>query len=303
MKAADIARALGGSYRAGSWWRCRCPVHQSSGATLALRDGPRLIAHCHAGCRRDDILVELHRLNLLDGKGEAIPPDPAQIERDRAAQERSRQQRIAAAIDFWKHETADPHGTTVERYWLSRGLALPIPPTIRASRSWLRHPAGGTRPAMIALVQHVDHGSVAIHRTWLQTDGAAKASFRSPRLSLGPVGGGAVRLAHANEWQPLAVAEGIETAASVLTATGYPTWAAISAGGIERLILPPLPAASLVIIAADNDRNGVGERAARAAAERWLVEGRRVRIALPPMPGTDWNDVLLNRDVEAADAA
>jgi hypothetical protein len=34
-----------------------------------------------------------------------------------------------------------------------------------------------------------------IHRTWLQPDGLAKASFREPRLSLGPIGGGAVRLA------------------------------------------------------------------------------------------------------------
>ena len=32
-------------------------------------------------------------------------------------------------------------------------------------------------------------------------------------------------------------------------------------------------------------------------AERWLAEGRRVRIALPPDPGTDWNDVLLNKDI------
>ena len=50
---------------------------------------------------------------------------------------------------------------------------------------------------MVALVEHVVFGPVAIHRTWLQADGAAKAAFRDPRLSLGPVGGGAVRLAEA----------------------------------------------------------------------------------------------------------
>ena len=104
---------------------------------------------------------------------------------------------------------------------------------------------------MVALVEHVEHGPVAIHRTWLQTDGAAKASFRNPRLSLGPVGGGAVRLAAAREDVPLIIAEGIETAASVMLAMGWPGWAALSAGGIERLILPPLPLAATVIIAAD----------------------------------------------------
>ena len=128
----------------------------------------------------------------------------------------------AEALDFWKHETADPHGTAVERFWIARGLyELPMPPTIRASRSWLRHPEGGARPAMVALVQHVERGPVAIHRTWLTVDGSAKAFFREPRRSLGPVGGGAVRLAPVGE--TLVVAEGIETAGSVMLTTGLIT--------------------------------------------------------------------------------
>ena len=81
----------------------------------------------------------------------------------------------------------------------------------------------------------------------------------------------------------------------------------LSASGIERLSLPPLPLASYVVIAADNDANGTGERAARLAAERWIAEGRKVRIALATGPGSDWNDVLLGKDRneigEACDAA
>jgi hypothetical protein len=296
--AADIAAALGGSYRSGSWWRCRCPVHNSKGATLALRDGREgMVVHCHAGCRRDDILNELDRLGLLGQDDDAGSVDPAEWERQREADERRRRQRTAKALDFWENETVPPASTLVERYWReARGLTLPLPETIRASRSWLRHPEGGSRPAMIALVQHADHGPVAIHRTWLAVDGSGKASFRSPRLSLGPTGGAAVHLADATEHEPLVIGEGIETAASVMVATGFPAWAAISAGGIERLILPVLPAASSVIIAADHDRNGTGEHAARTVAGRWLAEGRRVRIALPPIPGSDWNDVLQNKD-------
>jgi hypothetical protein len=48
----------------------------------------------------------------------------------------------------------------------------------------------------------------------------------------------------------------------------------------------------MVIICADNDANGVGQRAAKTAAERFLAEGRRVRIALPPKSGIDFNDLL-----------
>jgi hypothetical protein len=50
-----------------------------------------------------------------------------------------------------------------------------------------------------------------------------------------------------------------------------------------------------VIILADHDANGAGERAARAAAIRWVGEGRRVRIAMPPEPGTDFADLLAGR--------
>jgi hypothetical protein len=44
---------------------------------------------------------------------------------------------------------------------------------------------------------------------------------------------------------------------------------------------------------ADHDASGVGKRAARDAAQRWLAEGRHVRIALPPEPCTDFADMLL----------
>jgi putative DNA primase/helicase len=279
MSAATIARALGGACRSGSgWWRCRCPVHNSAGPTLALRDGScGLVGFCHAGCRAGDILAELRRLGLLAEGGRPAVVDPVEIERQREAGRRNREQRTAAALDFWRHETVPAEGTVVEAYWRSRGLGeLLLPATIRASRSWLRHPEGGNRPAMVALVELCPQsqlclGPVGIHRTFLAIDGSGKASFRAPRLSLGPIAGGAVRLAPANERQQLVVAEGIETAASVMLATGFPTWAALSAGGIERLALPPLPIASSVIIAADHDRNGVGEHAARIAAGRWLA--------------------------------
>src|SRR3954471_20351205 len=101
MPAAEIAAALGGAYRSGAWHRCRCPVHQSRGPTLALRDGPRgLIAHCHAGCARDDILAELSRLGLLDSNSNspARLPDSAELDRQREAEERGRAKRIADAL-------------------------------------------------------------------------------------------------------------------------------------------------------------------------------------------------------------
>jgi putative DNA primase/helicase len=90
--------------------------------------------------------------------------------------------------------------------------------------------------------------------------------------------------------QWFAVAEGIETTMAVVMACAMPGWAALSAGGIRMLILPP--EATHIMICADHDTSGVGQRAADDAAARWLAEGRRVRIALPPQPGSDFADVL-----------
>ena len=81
------------------------------------------------------------------------------------------------------------------------------------------------------------------------------------------------------------------SALAVTTACEIPAWAGLSAGGIRALVLPS--AARLVLICADNDANGVGQRAAADAAQRWLAEGRRVRIAMPPESDSDMADVLI----------
>ena len=105
----------------------------------------------------------------------------------------------------------------------------------------------------------------------------------------GPAKGGAIRIAAPipNEW--LIVGEGVESTASAMQLLDLPGWAALSAGGIENLILPP--GVNKIIVAVDNDINGRGEWSARIAATRWLGEGRRVQITIPPIPGTDFNNI------------
>ena len=48
-----------------------------------------------------------------------------------------------------------------------------------------------------------------------------------------------------------------------------------------------------IIIAADNDASGAGQRNALAAYDRRTAEGRSARIKTPPAAGTDFNDLLL----------
>lgn len=143
---------------------------------------------------------------------------------------------------------------------------------------------------MVALVEHSERGPVGVHRTYLRHDGSGKAAVETTKTSLGAIAGGAVQLTSIRPGRWTLIAEGLETALSVAQSYGLPAWAALSAGGIRNLALSP--EADMVLICADNDANGVGQRAANAAVERFLAEGRRVRIALPPGSGLDFNDLL-----------
>ena len=231
---------------------------------------------------------------LIADHGEARPiSDPEAGTRRRAAEAAERPRGIAEALDIWKESYPADATSQVPRYLASRGITRPIPTTIRVHGMfgpYGRHPSGERRPQMIGLVEH---GPVGVSRTFVSIDGAQKATLAPVRLFRGPVGGGAVRRGTIcpDDW--LVIAEGIETTLSVMQATELPGWAALSASGIAQLILPP--EARRVLIAADNDANGVGAVAAHDAAQRWLGEGRRVKIVVPPEVGCDFNDVLAGR--------
>jgi len=129
---------------------------------------------------------------------------------------------------------------------------------------------------------------LGIHRTFLAPDGKGKAPVDQVKMMLGPSKGGVARLGEPEDDGVLMIGEGIETCLSVTQVTGYPAWTALSAGGLRDLELPP--GDYKVIILADAD--GSGEKAARAAAKRWVEDERRkVFIAWPP-PGQDFNNVL-----------
>jgi phage/plasmid primase-like uncharacterized protein len=144
---------------------------------------------------------------------------------------------------------------------------------------------------MVSLVEHVEHGPVAVHCTYLAIDGCCKATINPNKKCFGPVGGAAVRLGPERAAQWLVIGEGIESTASAMQLWGLSSgWAALSESGLRNLMLPP--EAQLIVIACDNDENGVGQAAARDAAWFWTEEGRTVRVKVPPRRDTDFNDIL-----------
>jgi putative DNA primase/helicase len=298
VSAAAIARALRGG-RSGRGFVVRCVCHDDRVPSLSIRDGDggRLLVKCWAGCDPRDVLAELRRRGLLAERMEERTWGTEQPDSLHHASRRD------AALRIWR-KAQSAAGSIVEAYLASRGIALrnlhvdaranlryhPRCPRPRAKDGSLRP----SLPAMFALVEHVELGPVAVHATYLHADGRGKADLPKDeqRACFGPVGGGAVRFGTPRPDQWLCIGEGIESVASVAESCGLSAWAALSANGIRALVLPP--DARMVLICADHDVSGTGQRAAYEAGERFLAEGRQVKITLPPR-GSDFNDVLTGR--------
>jgi putative DNA primase/helicase len=203
----------------------------------------------------------------------------------------------AREIAFILKQAAPLAGTPAETYLASRGLVVPEGADLLAHADLTHWETKSGYPALIGVVRDRAGEVIAIHRTYLQCDAAqpdkvAKAAVSKPRMMLGKVAGGAVRLAPISEGCVLGLCEGMETGLAVMTACpGLPVWAALSATNLEQVQLPP--EALRVVILADHDISGAGMRAAETAARRLRAEGRQVAIALPPAPDEDFNDLLL----------
>lgn len=191
------------------------------------------------------------------------------------------------ALKLW-NASFPAENTVIEKYLHSRGITAAIPPDIRLLPGHRHRPSGRVYPVMLAAIRRwPSKDLVAVHRTWLLPDGSGKAPLEPEKMMLGPASGGAVQLSIAVK--KMVVAEGLETALSVMQETGLSVWAGLSTSGLTGLVLPDLPLAQEIIIAGDNDP--AGRKAAIQAAENWAKEGREVRLAFPPL-NQDFNDIL-----------
>ncbi len=278
-----------------------CPFHKEKTPSFTINEDKGFY-HCFGCAAHGDVITFVMGFagcsfreaveDLRGGSGPMSPEDvrrAAERQRHAKAERRHRdeqgaQRRTDDALQIWRRAVPAP-STLVETYLRARGITIPVPPSLRYLAAAKHKPTGMILPAMVAGVQDRDGRVVAVHRTFLSRNGTAKASVREPRMSLGPVAGGAVRLARANG--RLAVSEGIETGLSILQATGIPTWAALSATNMANVILPP--DIRDVTLAPDGDE--AGETGAGQAAKRFVQKGRAVRIA-PAPEGQDYNDML-----------
>lgn len=244
--------------RAGHEWKGCCPFHPDRSPSFTIfAGGTRFYCFgCGAGGDVLDFVRRLQGIGLRDAaailtggdipKG-ALPPPIA---------EKSGNTPAARAI--W--EASQPIGGTVaETYLRGRCLHLSLPDSLRFA-ALPYGTRGPVHPVMVAAIVDVSGELIGIQRTFLKLDGSAKLAVAKPKLSLGRVSGGAVRLAPVAG--SLIVTEGIEDALTVQQELGLTTWAAAGAGMLHKMQFPPLVSS----VAIGGDADDAGRDAARRAA-------------------------------------
>lgn len=280
--AAKLCIKLGGRWNGAKGMAC-CPAHDDRTPSLGVSLGRNAILfHCFAGCSQNEVLAALARSGvdqheLFGGNSQLfIEPARANVRPSRAAQR------------IWR-EARSLSGTAAKQYLESRGI-LASSPMLRFQARTPLGPKGDVRflPALIAAVS-LDEGVIAVHRTFLDEKLPRKADFEKPKRALGSLGSGAVRLFPPKEGR-LGLAEGIESALSARALTGIPCWATL---GNERFAMVSIPESVTELhLFVDADKGG--DLSAERACMAHVKEGRNIQVRKPSLPGTDWNDELVN---------
>jgi phage/plasmid primase-like uncharacterized protein len=222
-------------------------------------------------------------VGVLGGEGNSRRVAPAARDDDRRS--------LDFAEQIWGQATQlAPQAMT---YFERRGIQITDVPDQGGLR-W--HPScpweGGTKPCVVGrYTTAVDNKPRGIWRRPI--DGA------KPK-ALGPTAGCVIRL-----WPDSAVeiglvlGEGVETTLAASTRIEHrgtllqPAWAAGSAANMQSF--PVLPGVECLTLLADNDANGVGERAAQECAQSWLAAGKDLELLIPNKAGVDFNDLTIER--------
>jgi DNA primase len=191
--------------------------------------------------------------------------------------------RIARAL--WERGTR-ASGSLVQVYLQSRAITTEPPPSLRFVAALKHKPTALIFPGMVAAIQAPDRSVCSVHRVYLRADGIDKAPISQPKMTLGPMSGGAVRLGRAVP--ELGICEGIESGLSAMQLYGLPVWCALGGGNMAGIILPDN--VKRIVIYGDNGK--AGQDHAKRAAWHFYNEGRHVRLSFPPEEHGDFNDLL-----------
>lgn len=276
--------------RRGSQWEGRCPLHDDTRPSFYV-DDQKGVYYCH-GCNASGDVIQFamayNRVSFSDavvllqsGSSFGNLPPP------RVPKVTQRWDSGNAARSIWR--SALPiEGTPATKYLRNRGLdvaKLPPLPALRFGR--LSYRGGSERvPALIAGISSPAGDIVGVQRIFLTEDGQ-KLDVPTPKMSLGPRPGGAIRLGEGET--ELIVCEGIEDGLSILMdMPDRAVWVTAGANMMRSIWLPAT--CHTVVIARDNDKAGL--RASDEAKNAFLAAGKTVHVMTPASGCKDFNEMI-----------
>jgi DNA primase len=279
-----IAGAMVKLRKVGREWKGLCPFHAERTPSFTIYAGDERAKCFGCGWQGDviDFVQKAYGYTFPEAVdrlgGDMLPKatySPAIL--DRAPKD----DRTPEALAIWEAAQAAT-GTPAEAYLRLRAITMPLPPTIRFTR--LHYCKSGPQyPVLVALIQNVAGEPIGIQRTYLDPVGIGKAAVAKPKLSLGGIRGGAIRIGDAVD--TVAICEGLEDGLTLTQALGQPTWATAGTSNLAALELPET--VRNLVIGADND--APGRKAAQECGEAFAAKGYSVRIIRPALGNKDFN--------------
>jgi hypothetical protein len=219
-------------------------------------------------------------------------PLPPMTNTTKAISERQGQQRWSGKAEHIWDRSRPLGGTLGQRYLESRKCYVPEVTDLRYLGGDDRYP-----PAVVGRVTDFRTGS-PMSLTFIRLEAATGRKHSKGNLRGHLVAGGAVRLLpRVSIAQPLGLAEGIETALSIIAERKEPVWATLGVGNMAKL--SPDSRYPEVNLWADN--NDAGHMAAYDFAYPWTADGHVVRIICPSEAFGDWNDVVCGKRRDGSD--
>jgi putative DNA primase/helicase len=285
ITAAGLARRYGGRLRSdGVNWDFDCPLCTYRASVRDNEDGGWPLVHCHAECSYLDYV----EFGLFDDDDDDVRLETSSFVGSKTASEAPR---IEDALRIYNN-FGSAVGTLAEVYvQATRRISIPLPSILRYGMH--RH-RGRDWPTMAVPLSAVEGQQTGTQLLFLGPEGRkADLPKKHQRRSYGIIKGSAVRLAEYDPQRELGVAEGVESALAVTQIFDVPTWATCGAGLLKSIQLPP--EVRRVLIAADRDDSGIGQRNSWLLYQRLRSEGRAVDIVLPPLGTDDFSTLLMQQ--------
>lgn len=287
-----------------------CPFHAERTPSFEVNDAKGTF-HCWGCGKGGDHFTILRDLDGLDFRRayEALTNDTfptvsaEEMALRKASDATDLAQRVALARQIWGR-SVPAEGTPAEVYARSRGITMPLPPTIRFVETprWRNGETGEVGrdyPAMACAMQDQTGAIVAVQCVFLAAGGNRKyervrddGTKAQAKLSFGALIGAALRLEPFGTPQPLTeviVCEGPEDGLTLAQELpGRAVWVACGTANMTQIDYGA--AITRVVLAGDN--NDAGRDAVTRAAKAIEEQGRNVGLMFPRAGFKDFNDQL-----------